>query len=55
MCSVWKQPGTFYPLVVRWEGAGQFISAETIPFPKRAFREKKEYRGLWEHSGTLIG
>lgn len=27
--------------MVRWEGAGQFISAETIPFPKRAFREKK--------------
>lgn len=35
--------------MARREGAGQLISAEAIPFPKRAFKKKKGGRG--EHKG----
>lgn len=39
--------------MARREGAGQLISAEAIPFPKRAFKKKKrggEHKGLRERS-----
>lgn len=60
MCSVWKQPRTFYTHMVRLEGAGWLISAETIPFPKRAFKKSIKSRGqrspgALSHSGSLIG